>query len=157
MGVSIPSSDFVAICLLMVDLNLDASIAEVIDREQAYEESQGCAFGVGAGDFRNAFYVLVLRGDIECSLQALPDLLASTPLRRWIALILRLNEFYTKDTEDWWTEDGNFKTGSEYHCVAYNAPFRAFFATPDTVTVDDVRAFFAVRGIGMDELMRHFR
>ena len=156
MATSISSSDFVALCLLLVDFDLDATIAEVIGREEAFEQSRGIYFGVGSGDFPNAFYALVLRGDIECSLAALPDLLAATPLRQWLNIILHLNGFYTKDTEDWWTEDDEVEPGSDIDYTAYNAPLRTLFADPAAFTTNAVRSFFHQYGIDMVSLMRHF-
>jgi len=80
--------------------------------------------------------------------------LAATPLREWIPLILRLNEFYANDEGGSWDDDkyAEISAGSEYDYRSYNAPFRAFFADPATLTTDAARLYFAAQNIRMDEM-----
>ena len=153
MAHSIPSSDFVAICLLLIDYDLDARIADVIARETEREQRHTIAFGAG-GDFYMAFIDLIFHENRPCSLATLPDLLAATPLREWIPLILRLNEFYANDEGGSWDDDkyAEISAGSEYDYRMHNAPFRAFFADPATLTTDAARLYFAAQNIRMDEM-----
>lgn len=50
----IPAAEYLGICLIMADLDLDMNMLEIIDRVETYEEAYGLMYGTWEYDIRSA-------------------------------------------------------------------------------------------------------
>ena len=109
MAYGMPAAEFLATCMIMANFDLDMSALEVIAKAEEYQNSTGREFGEGRGDLRGASYELIWawrpEGVGQGQMGDPQKLLARTPLRDWIGLILRYDHvWFDEEGESWSAE-----------------------------------------------------
>jgi hypothetical protein len=109
MSYGIPASEFLAISMILADFDLEMTALEVIVKAEEYQNSTGQEFGEGRGDFRGAFYELIWawrpQGIGQGQMGDPQKLLARTPLKDWIGLILKYDHvWFDEEGESWSSE-----------------------------------------------------
>lgn len=105
MAYGIPASEFLAVCMIMADFDLELSALEVIGKTEEYQDSTGREFGEGRGDFRGAFYEIIWEWRPQ-GIGQMGDpqkLLARTPLKDWIGLILKYDHVWFDEEGETWS------------------------------------------------------
>ncbi|HMK45114.1 MAG TPA: hypothetical protein VK436_00665 [Methanocella sp.] len=117
MSYGIPASEFLAICMIMADFDLEVSALKVIQGAEKYQDLTGSEFGEGRGDFRGAFYEIIASWrpeGISIQMGEPQRFLGRTPLKDWIGVILRYDHvWFDEEGETWSTvsEDHDWPVG----------------------------------------------
>lgn len=105
----ISSEDFTAICLILAEGEINATLLDIIKQAESYQESADRHFGISRRDFRNSIHKLLFvkglgstYGD-EC-------VLAAQPFHRWIIPILQYTDLYCCDSGEDWLPFSDFPT-----------------------------------------------
>ncbi|CAJ38040.1 hypothetical protein [Methanocella arvoryzae] len=109
MAYGMPASEFLALCMIMADFDLEMTALEVIGRAEEYQNTTGREIGEGRSDFRSAFYEIIWTWrpqDIGHGQMGDPQkLLARTPLKDWIGLILQYDHVWFNDEGESWSRE----------------------------------------------------
>ena len=108
MAAAILTEDFLAVCLYLVDGDVDARLEQIIARAEEYQEHSNRHFGISRSDYRSAFYALSFEVHTEKGIGDYKETLERYPfLRQWIDPILAYEDVYFNDEgEHWWPGDG---------------------------------------------------
>ena len=148
MASAVRSVDILAMCLIFSGYKPDVTMADVIDRAEAFQRDKNCCFGASSEDFGNAFFSLMHQtGLISLSeYEAFPDRLKQTTLREMISPILGFRELYCNDEGEVWLEN-NSHDGGDAGCdnpadQEYESRIREFFKDPGSLSHESVSAFY---------------
>jgi hypothetical protein len=112
MACGIPAAEFLGICIIMSDYDLNMNMLEVVKRIDEFEKTTGMDYGTGQQDFHCAFIDLFLRMAKEYDHNfELDDFLGKTTLKDWVGPILRFQDVWFNDEGESWNdvpEDGNW-------------------------------------------------
>ena len=98
MAAAIVTEDFLAICLILADGDINMRLEEVICRAEAYQESSDSHFGISRSDFRCAFNKLSFVIYHETGVGNYEEMLTRNPLlQHWIGPILKYEDVYFND------------------------------------------------------------
>lgn len=129
MAYGMPASEFLALCMIMADFDLEMNALEVIGRAEEYQNTTGREFGEGRGDFRGAFYEIIWawrpQGIGQGQMGDPQKLLAKTPLKDWIGLILKYDHVWFDEEGEAWSVEPEDKDWPE------NMKSRSAWKTPD--------------------------
>lgn len=116
----IPAAEYLGICLIMAEFDLDMSMLEIIDRVEAFEEAYDLEYGTWQYDFRGACYHIIncdfwddycrLKESMEGKAEH-EDYLRRATLRDWIKPILQRDHLWCNDEGCSWgryPEDGDW-------------------------------------------------
>lgn len=109
MAYGMPAAEFLATCMIIADFDLEMTAIEVIGKVEEYQNSTGREFGEGRGDFRGAFYEIIWawrpEGVGQGQMGDPQKLLARTPLRDWIGLILKYDHVWFDEEGETWSKE----------------------------------------------------
>ncbi len=109
MAYGMPASEFLAICMMMADFDLNVNALEVIGKVEEYQDSTGREFGEGRGDFRGAFYEIIWawrpKGISQNQMGDPQKLMGKTPLKDWIGLILKYDHIWFDEEGETWSQE----------------------------------------------------
>jgi hypothetical protein len=111
MACGIPAAEFLGICIIMSDYDLNRNMLEVVNRIDEFERATGMEYGTGYQDFHCAFIDLYLRTQPVYRKFELDDVLGKTTLKDWVGPILRFQDVWFNDEGESWSdepEDGNW-------------------------------------------------
>lgn len=106
MAYGMPAAEFLAICLITADYDMNASALDVVRRVEEYQEHSGLQFGESSGDFRGAFYDLLWkRAPQEVWHQDdFEGVLARLYLKDCADMILSFDNVWFNDEGESWSE-----------------------------------------------------
>ena len=103
MTTAIFTEDFLAICLILANGDINIRLEEIICLVEAYQESSDCHFGISRSDFRCAFNKLSFQIYHETGVGNYEDMLTRNPLlQHWIGPILKYGDVYFNDEGEHW-------------------------------------------------------
>lgn len=144
MSASILTEDVLAICLILADGNVNASMEQIICSVEAYQELSDRHFGITRSDFRNSLHFLFHNGFPDepgwCDYE---ETWCRKPLlRHWITLILNYDELYcNEEGEHWYPHEGAVPS-------EHNRMMRRFFSDTNSDDPESVMRFLG--GLGKD-------
>ena len=105
MPTAILTEDFLGICLILANGDINIELEEVICRAEAYQKSSDCHFGITRDDFRNAFSILSFETYHEAGFGDYEEMLMERPLlQHWIDPILNYEDIYFNDEGEHWCD-----------------------------------------------------
>ncbi len=102
MGYGIPAAEFLGICILMADFDLQTDALQVVNRLEAFQREEHCRFGTSDRDFRGSLLQLQLCSGESYQLNEPEANLMSKELCQLSNLILQFDHVWFNDEgEDW--------------------------------------------------------
>jgi hypothetical protein len=152
----IRSSDILAICFMLSGDDLDADIAGILEKLEAFAQKDECLIGTSPDDLCNALFWLTY--DMELSdigdYERFPERMRQMRLRDLVRPMLLCRELYCNDEGEYW--EGTYEL--EDTCndsrgnwlddvydpvdIKYEYDIRRLFEHPDSLTGEAASAFF---------------
>lgn len=105
MACGMPAAEFLGICIIMSDYDLNMNMLEVVMRVDEFEVTTGMEYGTGCRDFHCAFIDLYLRTAYSTYLiRDLDEVLGKTTLKDWAGPILRFQDVWFNDEGESWND-----------------------------------------------------
>lgn len=99
MAYAVLSQEFLIICLLFAEGDLDIGISELITRVETFQNAEKKFFGVSEDDFRGALYKLIF---FHASPDDFEEKVRSVKLRNLAPEMLNYHELYSNDEGECW-------------------------------------------------------